>query len=149
MPVELSYLQAVVLGIVEGLTEFLPISSTGHLTIAEHLLGLPVNDRAVTAYTAIIQIGAIVATFIFFAKKIARLFLAWVRGLTSAPAREDRDYGLAWAVVSVAQGQELGYFFLGCVLVAGLVGGASVKPTIYVLQALPAAIALLLLYLKI
>ncbi|NHA68946.1 undecaprenyl-diphosphate phosphatase [Phycicoccus flavus] len=99
MPVELSYLQAVVLGIVEGLTEFLPISSTGHLTIAEHLLGLPVDDRAVTAYTAIIQIGAIAATFIFFAKKIARLFLAWVRGLSSAPAREDRDYGLAWAVV--------------------------------------------------
>ena len=84
MPVELSYFQAVVLGVVEGLTEFLPISSTGHLTIAEQLLGLPVDDPAVTAYTAIIQIGAIVATFIYFAGKIARLFRAWVRGLTSA-----------------------------------------------------------------
>ena len=87
MPVELSYLQAVVLGIVEGLTEFLPISSTGHLTIAEQLLGLPVDARAVTAYTAIIQIGAIAATFLYFARKIARLFLAWVRGLRSAEAR--------------------------------------------------------------
>ncbi len=99
MPVELSYLQAVVLGVVEGLTEFLPISSTGHLTIAEQLLGLPVDDRAVTAYTAIIQIGAIAATFLYFAQKIARLFMAWVRGLTSAGAREDRDYTLAWAVI--------------------------------------------------
>ncbi len=99
MPVELSYVQAVVLGIVEGLTEFLPISSTGHLTITEHLLGLPVDDAAVTAYTAIIQIGAIVATFIFFARKIARLFMAWVHGLRSADARQDRDYGLAWAVI--------------------------------------------------
>lgn len=99
MPVELSYFQAVVLGIVEGLTEFLPISSTGHLTIAEHLLGLPVDAPSVTAYTAIIQIGAIVATFLYFARKIARLLTAWVRGLASAPARADRDYGLAWAVI--------------------------------------------------
>lgn len=99
MPVELSYVQAVILGIVEGLTEFLPISSTGHLTIAEHLLGLPVDAPAVTAYTAIIQIGAIVATFIYFARKIARLFMAWVRGLGSEAARADHDYRLAWAVI--------------------------------------------------
>ena len=99
MPVELSYFQAVVLGVVEGLTEFLPISSTGHLTIAEQLLGLPVDDPAVTAYTAVIQIGAIVATFIYFAGKIARLFRAWVGGLTSAQGREDKDYTLAWAVI--------------------------------------------------
>ena len=99
MPVELSYFQAVVLGVVEGLTEFLPISSTGHLTIAEQLLGLPVDDPAVTAYTAVIQIGAIIATFIYFAGKIARLFRAWVGGLTSAQGREDKDYTLAWAVI--------------------------------------------------
>ena len=92
VPVELTYFQAVVLGVVEGLTEFLPISSTGHLTIAEQLLGLPVDDPAVTAYTAIIQIGAIVATFIYFGRKIARLFMAWVRGLFSA--RGARGQGL-------------------------------------------------------
>ena len=59
-------------------------------------MGLPVDDPAVTAYTAIIQVGAIAATFLYFAKKIARLFLAWVR---SAEAREERDYTLAWAVI--------------------------------------------------
>ena len=96
---DLSYVQSVVLGVVEGLTEFLPISSTGHLTIAEQLLGLPVDDPAVTAYTAIIQIGAIAATFLYFASKIARLFMAWVRGLRSAEARTDPDYRLAWAVI--------------------------------------------------
>ncbi len=99
MPVELSYLQAVILGVVEGLTEFLPISSTGHLTITEQLLGLPVKDPAVTAYTAIIQIGAIIATFIYFAGKIARLVSAWVGGLRSAERRQDSDYTLAWAVI--------------------------------------------------
>ena len=74
----LTYLDAIILGIVEGLTEFLPVSSTGHLTITEKLLGLPVDAKVVTAYTAIIQLGAIAATFLFFARKIARLFVAWV-----------------------------------------------------------------------
>lgn len=100
MPVELTYVQAVVLGVVEGLTEFLPISSTGHLTVAEQLLGLPVDAPAVTAYTAIIQVGAIVATFIYFARKIARLFRAWVNGILDVEGgRENPDYTLAWAVV--------------------------------------------------
>lgn len=97
--VELSYFQSVVLGIVEGLTEYLPVSSTGHLTIAEKLLGMPVDAPAVTAYTAIIQIGAILATFTYFGKKILRLFLAWVAGLRTAEAREHHDYQLAWAVI--------------------------------------------------
>ena len=99
MPVELTYFQAVILGIVEGLTEFLPVSSTGHLTVAEKLLGLPVDAPAVTAYTAIIQIGAIAATFLYFARKIGRLLTAWARGLVDKEARAERDYRLAWAVI--------------------------------------------------
>jgi undecaprenyl-diphosphatase len=79
----LTYPDAIVLGVVEGLTEFLPVSSTGHLTIAEKVLGLTVDDPAVTAFTAIIQFGAIVATFLFFRADIARLAVAWVRGLMS------------------------------------------------------------------
>ena len=99
MTVELSYFQAVVLGIVEGLTEYLPVSSTGHLTVAEKMLGLPVDAPGVTAYTALIQIGAILATFTYFGRTIARLFTAWVAGLRSAKAREAHDYQLAWAVI--------------------------------------------------
>ena len=96
---ELTYLHAVLLGIVEGLTEFLPVSSTGHLTITEKLLGFTVDDPAVTAYTAIIQLGAIAATLLYFAKDIWRLLTAWVGGLRSATRREDHDYRLAWAVI--------------------------------------------------
>ena len=77
--------QAIVLGIVEGLTEFLPISSTGHLTIAEKLLGLPIDDPAVTAYTAMIQVGAIAAMLLYFAKDIARLLAGLVRAAWSRP----------------------------------------------------------------
>ena len=96
---DLSYLDAVILGIVEGLTEYLPVSSTGHLTITEKLLGLEVDDPAVTAYTAFIQIGAIAATLIYFFKDFVRFALAWFRGLRDIEARRDPDYGLAWAVI--------------------------------------------------
>ena len=95
----LSYLDALILGIVEGLTEFLPVSSTGHLTITEKLLGLTVDDPGVTAYTAVIQLGAIFATLLYFGKDILRLLVAWVSGLASAEARSHHDYQLAWAVI--------------------------------------------------
>jgi undecaprenyl-diphosphatase len=95
----LTYLDSIILGIVEGLTEFLPVSSTGHLTITEKLLGLTVDDPAVTAYTAIIQLGAIAATVTFFFKDIVRLLGAWFRGLSSARERTHHDYNLAWAVI--------------------------------------------------
>lgn len=94
-----SILQAVLLGIVEGLTEFLPVSSTGHLTIVEKLLGLKVDDAGVTAFTAIIQVGAIIAVIIFFRRDIVRLIAAWVRGLASREHRSDPDYRLAWYVI--------------------------------------------------
>ena len=97
---DLTYLHSVVLGVVEGLTEFLPVSSTGHLTITEGLLGLPVDDKAVTSFTAVIQLGAIAATFLYFWRDIVRLATAWFRGLASAPEREDPDYRLAWFVIA-------------------------------------------------
>jgi undecaprenyl-diphosphatase len=96
--VTLTYVDSIVLGIVEGLTEFLPVSSTAHLTITEQLLGLPVDDPAVTAYTAVIQLGAIAATFIYFGPKILRLLRAWLVGL-GRPGERGNDYTLAWAVI--------------------------------------------------
>ncbi|HVE28444.1 MAG TPA: undecaprenyl-diphosphate phosphatase, partial [Mycobacteriales bacterium] len=58
---DISILESVLLGVVEGLTEFLPVSSTAHLTIVEKMLDLPIDDKGVTAFTAIIQLGAIAA----------------------------------------------------------------------------------------
>jgi len=95
----LTYFDSIILGIVEGLTEYLPVSSTGHLTIAEKLLGLTVDDKSVTAYTAIIQVGAIAATVLYFFKDIVRLLGAWFRGLRRADERTHHDYQLAWAVI--------------------------------------------------
>jgi undecaprenyl-diphosphatase len=93
------YFQAVVLGIVEGLTEFLPVSSTGHLTIAEQLLGLQVDDPAVTAYTAVIQMGAILAAVLYFWADIWRIAKAWTTGLVKPELRGTFDHRMGWYVI--------------------------------------------------
>ncbi|GAA4099529.1 undecaprenyl-diphosphate phosphatase [Actinomadura miaoliensis] len=94
----MNILEAVFLGAVEGLTEFLPISSTGHLTILESLLGYSPDDSDITAFTAIIQVGAVLATLLYFRADFARLIGAWLRGLFRREYRDDLDYRQAWAV---------------------------------------------------
>jgi undecaprenyl-diphosphatase len=86
--------------VVEGITEFLPVSSTGHLTIVEKLLGLSVDDPGVTAFTAVIQVGAILGSIVYFRADIIRLAGAWFRGLANAGARAERDYKMAWLVIA-------------------------------------------------
>jgi undecaprenyl-diphosphatase len=91
--------QAVILGVVEGVTEFLPISSTGHLKITEGLMGIPVDDDAVVGFTAVIQVGAIAAVLVYFFAEIRRFAAAWARGLADREARNNRDYKFAWWVI--------------------------------------------------
>lgn len=95
----MNLLHALLLGLIEGITEFLPVSSTGHLTIAEKLLGLSVDDKGVTAFTAIIQVGAIIAVIVYFRRDIARLIAAWVNGIMHRGVRRDADYRMAWYVI--------------------------------------------------
>jgi undecaprenyl-diphosphatase len=93
------WLQAIVLGVVEGLTEFLPVSSTGHLTVAEKLMGLQVDDAGVTAFTAIVQVGAILAVIGYFWRDLVRLVASFFRGLVSAEARRDPSWREALVVI--------------------------------------------------
>lgn len=95
----MNYFDAIVLGIVEGLTEFLPISSTGHLTIAEKLLGLKVDDPSVTAFTAVIQMGAIAAVLLFFWRDILRYAVAWAKGLVKPEHRGELDHRMGWYII--------------------------------------------------
>jgi undecaprenyl-diphosphatase len=99
MGLGLNIFHAVLLGAVEGFTEFLPVSSTGHLTILENLLGYDIDARDITAFTAIIQSGAVIATVIFLRQDIWRIITAWLRGVTNAEHRTDRDYRFGWAVI--------------------------------------------------
>jgi len=91
-----TWLEVIVLGIVQGLTEFLPISSSAHLRIiSEAFFG----RDAGAAFTAVTQLGTEAAVLIYFARDIARLALAWMRGFTDRTARRDPDYRLAWLVI--------------------------------------------------
>ncbi|WP_329107018.1 undecaprenyl-diphosphate phosphatase [Micromonospora sp. NBC_01699] len=95
----MNILEAVLLGAVEGLTEFLPVSSTGHLTILEKLLGYSIDDPDITAFTAIIQVGAVFATLLYLRKDLVRILTAWVRGVFSPAGRASPDYRFGWAVI--------------------------------------------------
>jgi undecaprenyl-diphosphatase len=95
----MNYFDAIILGIVEGLTEFLPVSSTGHLTIAEKILGLQVDDPAVTGFTAVIQMGAILSVIVYFARDIGHIIRTWVLGLVKPEYRGHQDFRMGWYVI--------------------------------------------------
>jgi undecaprenyl-diphosphatase len=91
--------EAILFGVIEGITEFLPISSTGHLTIAEKLLGYSIDNPDITAFTAIIQSGAVVATLLYFRRDLWRMSTSWLKGLRDTGERGSADYRFAWAVI--------------------------------------------------
>ncbi|CAL9482645.1 Undecaprenyl-diphosphatase [Actinosynnema sp. ALI-1.44] len=92
----MSWLQALVLGIVQGLTEFLPISSSAHVRIVSTLF---FGNDAGASFTAVIQLGTEVAVLIYFAKDIGNFIAAWFKGLFSKAARKTEDYRMAWYVI--------------------------------------------------
>ncbi|HEY3407020.1 MAG TPA: undecaprenyl-diphosphate phosphatase, partial [Propionicimonas sp.] len=95
----MDWLHVIILGVIEGLTEFLPISSTAHLTIAERLLGYPILDPGITAFTAVIQLGAILAAVAYFRFDIARIAAAWSAGLFRPKLRDYPEYRMGWNVI--------------------------------------------------
>ena len=65
----MDFIQTIIISIVEGLTEFLPVSSTGHMIIVENLLGVDIQDKFVNAFTVIIQFGAILSVICLYWKR--------------------------------------------------------------------------------
>src|SRR5258706_1119882 len=91
----MTVLQAIVLGLVQGITEFLPISSTAHLRIVPALLGW---DDPGAAYSAVIQLGTVAAVIVYFAKDLAQMSKAFARGLAERKPFETPEARLAWCV---------------------------------------------------
>jgi undecaprenyl-diphosphatase len=91
-----SWLEIVVLGLVQGLTEFLPISSSAHLRIVS---GVFFGNDPGAAFTAVTQLGTEAAVLIYFARDIAQLVVGWVRGLRHREERGEPEYRLAWLVI--------------------------------------------------
>src|SRR5438876_7813207 len=92
----MSIIEAIVLGLVQGLTEFIPISSTAHLEIVPVLLGW--GDPGAAA-SAVIQFGTLLAALIYFAKDLLRLTVGFFRGLASLRPLQDVDSREAWLVI--------------------------------------------------
>lgn len=91
----MTWVQAIILGIVQGLTEFLPISSSGHLRIVSEVF---FGDDAGASFTAVTQLGTELAVLVYFAKDIGRIVMAWFRGLLNEEHR-DLDYRMGWYVI--------------------------------------------------
>ncbi len=102
---------AVILGLIQGLTEFLPISSSAHVQIAEQLLGLSdMSKPQLTAFIATIQLGTELAVLIYFLKDILRILKAWFADFAKLPkrilvrrnvieARIHQDAKLGWLII--------------------------------------------------
>jgi undecaprenyl-diphosphatase len=91
------FLNAIILGIVQGLTEFLPISSSAHIRIVGELLGMGKDPGA--AFTAIIQIGTEAAVVVYFWHDIVRIVSAWFKSLFNRVPRSDPDAKLGWFII--------------------------------------------------
>lgn len=92
----MTWFEAVVLGVIQGLTEFLPISSSAHLLIASQLFGW--QDPG-AAFTAVTQIGTELAVIIYFRREIGRIISAWARSIVSVEARALPDARIGWLVI--------------------------------------------------
>jgi undecaprenyl-diphosphatase len=91
-----SLLEAIVLGITQGLTEFLPISSTAHLRIVPAFAGW---EDPGAAFTAVTQLGTMAAVVLYFRADLARITRAWTRSLRDPAARRELDARLGWYIV--------------------------------------------------
>ena len=93
----MGWFEAIVLGLIQGLTEFLPVSSSAHLRIAGAAFFHGHDPGA--AYTAIIQIGTELAVLIYFRRDIARIIGAWFSSLFHRERRQDPDARMGWLVI--------------------------------------------------
>lgn len=92
----MSWFESLILGLVQGLTEFLPVSSSAHLRLTAAFSGW--HDPG-AAFTAITQLGTEAAVLIYFRKDVGRILAAWFRSLTSKAMRQNHDAQMGWLVI--------------------------------------------------
>lgn len=92
----MGFIEAIILGLIQGLTEFLPVSSSAHLRVSSELLGI---GDAGAAFTAITQIGTEIAVIVFFWKDITRIIGRWFGSLTGRVPKNDSDAKMGWWII--------------------------------------------------
>ena len=95
----MNLLHVIVYGIVAGLTEFLPISSTAHLRIVQTWLDPHEKQSAFTAFTAVIRLGTTLALVLYFWRELFHIAVAWVRGLVERSVRGSLEYRMGWYLI--------------------------------------------------
>lgn len=95
----MTLLQSIILGIVQGITEFLPISSSGHLVLVPHLLGWEIDPEAAFVFDVLVQVATLVAVFAYFWHDLINIAKAFFLGLRKREPLADPDSRLGWLII--------------------------------------------------
>jgi undecaprenyl-diphosphatase len=94
----MTFLQSLVLGIIQGLTEFIPVSSTAHLLIGQTILGIPSGDK-IFSFNVIIQLGTVLAMLLFFWKDLGEIIRSFFQGIWNKQPFQTHNSLLGWLVI--------------------------------------------------
>lgn len=95
----MTILQAIILGIVQGVTEFLPISSSGHLVIVPHLLKWEMPEQEVFIFDVLVQLGTLLAVIVYFREDLLSIMRAWLRGISRRQPFENHQAKMGWYLI--------------------------------------------------
>ncbi|MFZ6027648.1 MAG: undecaprenyl-diphosphate phosphatase [Chloroflexota bacterium] len=95
----MSIFESIILGIVQGLTEFIPVSSTAHLLLAQRLLGIDPEMPGVFAYNVLVQWGTLAALVVFYWADLWRVARAWLAGIWTRQPFADPDARMGWYLI--------------------------------------------------
>ncbi|HWQ34727.1 MAG TPA: undecaprenyl-diphosphatase UppP [Blastocatellia bacterium] len=122
----MNLLQAIIVGIIQGLTEFIPVSSSGHMVLVEKAMGLSrvMTPEQITAFNAVIQLGTLAAVLIYFFRDIIEITLGFVSGNLKLLSRNEQSDGERARAIDAAR---LGWLVIVGSLPIGIIGLAAKK----------------------
>ncbi|NLF51774.1 MAG: undecaprenyl-diphosphatase UppP [Leptolinea sp.] len=123
--------QAIILGIVQGLTEYLPVSSSAHLVIVPYLLGWTFPEEQVFVFDVLVQLGTLVAVVVFFWKDLVNIVIDFVKGIIERKPFATDGSRMGWLIILAS--------------IPGGLAGITVKPLVEAAFKNPRAVAILLL----
>jgi len=108
----MSIFQALILGIIQGITEFLPISSSAHLVLFPYLLNWKFPENQVFPFDVLVQMGTLIAVIIYFRKDLLAILIAWVQGLIHKEPFKDFNSRMGWYLILATIPSGLACLFL-------------------------------------
>lgn len=108
----MTFLQSIILGIIQGLTEFLPISSSAHLVLIPHLLGWDLNEEFVFPFNVLVQVGTLVALLVYYRKDLLEIIISVVKGIRNQKPFDEEPARIGWlAVLATVPAGLIGFLF--------------------------------------